>query len=1169
MGKKLRKEFVIWLMIIITMIIKSTVYAADNRNATGYNINRNDGCSVTHVSKDLTNLFWDDQVNSGENYQWSIFNNSGAYTDSYSVNTDYGTADTYLCDKYDYNYIDVSNILFACGKYELINFLNNIEGAGLGFDSELTLPYDTNYLPVYTFMKCPFDGFLARLKINYYGFKCEYDNSYVITGIRYQTKCSNFGFEGQDAFGNSGWYAGFEFGYGGGYNYPHNHCYGHPNEYTITYDSNGGSGSISNLNCLYNSSYSLSNGGFIRPGWRLSGWRNIETNQTYGLGQSFTNLTAIHGKLFTMSAQWQDVTAPMINVQDNYGWTNQTVTINPQASDNESGMNNFELYDGSKLLTSGINALNYPFFSEQNRAYRLKAVDNAGNISYRDFNVRIDKTPPNITINGSKNSDVSTGWTNQKATINVSIDEALSGLANYKVSYADGTVLKEDNYSNTSDFIIEQRKYFITRAIQYMLGRKPINQFEIDNWHNVLISWGTDVQNNFGAEVFKQFYGNREYMDGYGSTLSNQQFVTMMYNFFLCRDYNPNTDNTIENNWATVLLDGGQNRTYIAQCFFSSVEYINLSKNYGFPTTATFKNNVSNDNFSFEIVTDGATTLNITTQDNVGNVRTQKVTVLINNDALKVNMPDYGWINQNVPIHITASNTTGVQTHYNLYNNDNWCWSDGWNNDSERYFWVSNEGISHWKCIAYDDAGNYAEATNTVKIDKTSPVINSGSVNATYNSLGKMSAIKVIANDYLSGINTISIYSSNNQLLNQVIGYGASSCGIDYIFNNTNYSDYYYVIATDIAGNTYQQIICAKYTSTHNKMNNDNKTYTLADTDVYLGVLGQNYNPGTRKYIGFATPNAQSIIVTWDGKAAVNYYYTLNKITIKFDGNGGTGIMPDIINNNPTISLPTHTYTKENASGKSTFLGWNMDPKAKKPLYMENASITIAEGTTELILYAIWDDSPIIIGTDRYYTLRDAQNGEITEVDLLKTVMVTDDWNTNFELLLKVTDYNPFEFKQFISSGTTLVKYQVTDDGGNTCYTQNIVYIVDTTTEVVQENKYVRFISPDYYQKENIEGGLGINSIWRTNPNYVAILEKAMVNRKSLVEETDIMSVFGIDYSYTKPGSVSQNHIYESWTFNSDEIKEVKEFIKIHSIGNIKEITALIKFLMEFSKCKM
>jgi len=224
--------------------------------------------------------------------------------------------------------------------------------------------------------------------------------------------------------------------------------------------------------------------------------------------------------------------------------------------------------------------------------------------------------------------------------------------------------------------------------------------------------------------------------------------------------------------------------------------------------------------------------------------------------------------------------------------------------------------------------------------------------------------------------------------------------------------------------------------------------------------------------------------------------------------------------------------------------------------------------TGTVTLYAVWDASPIITAKDKYYTLEDAKNGIITQTDLLTAVTVTDDRDSDIIQNLKVTDYNSDEFKQFTSEGSTIMKYQVTDSVGNTSYTTNTVYIVDTTAAVVQENKYVRFISEESYQKANTEGGLGTNSIWKTNSNYSKILEKSMVNRRSLVQIAGSINVLGIDYSYTKPGSIIQDHIYQSWSFSPEQIRAVKEYIKTHGIGNIQEATALHEFLIEFNDCK-
>jgi len=291
------------------------------------------------------------------------------------------------------------------------------------------------------------------------------------------------------------------------------------------------------------------------------------------------------------------------------------------------------------------------------------------------------------------------------------------------------------------------------------------------------------------------------------------------------------------------------------------------------------------------------------------------------------------------------------------------------------------------------------------------------------------------------------------------------------------------------------------------------------------------------------------------------------KYKVVYNANGGGGVMDDSnFNYNTIYKLTTNAFKKSNC----LYVEWNTHADGSGTKFANNATVSkLTNVDGEIItLYAQWDNCPIIIGTDSYYTLEDAINGKITEADLIKNVIVTDDKDINLRSLLNITNYDPNEFTQFTSEGSTLIQYQVTDSGGNTSYTTNTVYIVDTTTEVVQENKYVRFISNDYYQKPTEEGGLGINSIWKTSAAYSAVLEQAMLNRRSLVEKTGSMNVFGINYNYTKPGSISRDHMYQSWSFNSEDIEKVKAYITKHGFGNIQEPTALSNFLIEFNYCK-
>jgi len=534
-----------------------------------------------------------------------------------------------------------------------------------------------------------------------------------------------------------------------------------------------------------------------------------------------------------------------------------------------------------------------------------------------------------------------------------------------------------------------------------------------------------------------------------------------------------------------------------------------------------------------------------------------------------------------------------ILTHFNDYG-----FYEGWrvaSNVNKLDYIFAAEQCGNYHVVANDMAGNSSRKDFTVKIDKTSPNIKNINITSTISANAFDNS-----NSFQSGIKSVILYDSNNNVVSQNVvddkySYNPYwSGGVDYgrVFNlayyRDNNSDLSAWIGNDWPTYFWHYTNYGIYEGRAGSPYFDMNTYKNQNIDIFNAFGNANWNALIHFntygfYEGWRVANDINVLnYTFPIEQRGNYYITvtdmagnttrnnfgLNNYIVKFDGNGGSGIMSDIINNNPTINLPTHTYLKENTAGNSKFLGWNTDSKTKMPLYMENDSITITTEVTEVTLYAIWDDCPIISGTDSYYTLEDAKSGKLSEEDLLKDVSVTDDWDSDFEKTLKIVNYNPYDFKQFTSDGSMVVKYQVTDSGGNTSYTTNIVYIVDTNPDVVQKNQYVRFINEDYYQKTSTDGGLGENSIWKTNVAYLGILEKAMLNRKSLVEEIGSMNAFGFNYSYAKPGSISQNHIYQSWSFDSDEIEKVKEYINTHGFGNIQEATALKNFLIEFGDCK-
>ena len=82
-----------------------------------------------------------------------------------------------------------------------------------------------------------------------------------------------------------------------------------PNDYTIRYDSNGGSGTVAAQSAVWDTPVTLAENAFSRRGYRFTGWENsYGDGRTYPAGQEVTNLSGKNqGDRVTLYAQWQAI----------------------------------------------------------------------------------------------------------------------------------------------------------------------------------------------------------------------------------------------------------------------------------------------------------------------------------------------------------------------------------------------------------------------------------------------------------------------------------------------------------------------------------------------------------------------------------------------------------------------------------------------------------------------------------------------------------------------------------------------------------------------------------------------------------------------------------------------------------------------------------------------
>ena len=240
----------------------------------------------------------------------------------------------------------------------------------------------------------------------------------------------------------------------------------------------------------------------------------------------------------------------------------------------------------------------------------------------------------------------------------------------------------------------------------------------------------------------------------------------------------------------------------------------------------------------------------------------------------------------------------------------------------------------------------------------------------------------------------------------------------------------------------------------------------------------------------------------------------------------------------------------------SVFMGWSLEdgkdtfiPQWKAGDVVRNL---VAEDGGEITLYAVWDDCPWIQAQDLYYTLEQAQSGFITEEEILSHATATDREDgspilpgtnpapSDPEVFTSFTipDYQAEEFTNLQHDFATSENLTVVDHVGNKYVKQIMVHVTDTTPKKLTQmdlTGVTRFINSKYYNKSFEEGGLEDNSIWKVDPEYKAALESALNN---MDHDTPV----------------------ETYVFSKETIKQMKQYVETHGIGNSKEPDALRNF---------
>ncbi len=243
-----------------------------------------------------------------------------------------------------------------------------------------------------------------------------------------------------------------------------------------------------------------------------------------------------------------------------------------------------------------------------------------------------------------------------------------------------------------------------------------------------------------------------------------------------------------------------------------------------------------------------------------------------------------------------------------------------------------------------------------------------------------------------------------------------------------------------------------------------------------------------------------------------------------------------------------------------------LDKNDSPVTHVLHCSVTDSAGNVakaDITVKVKYNEFPTITAQDRYFTLEEAQGGQITKDALLKNAITdgklsandTEEGNLNNKL--DMVDFKASDFTSFTDSGYVTVTFHVQDSmgpggKGKETYRQIKVYVVkDGVIEEPEKAQNIRFINKKYYdlnkgvnpdtlseeEKEarNGNGGLNVESKWYHDPEYQAVIEAAF--RKTQ----------GTDYEFTK-----------------EDIDKIKAYVDANGIGTTRSDAALDNFYSQF-----
>ena len=198
------------------------------------------------------------------------------------------------------------------------------------------------------------------------------------------------------------------------------------NKYTVTFDKNNGTGTMTDQTFTYGVKQALTKNAFARTGYTFAGWitQAIGKGTTYTDQQEVTSLSATDGATIRLYAQWTAIS--------------YTVTYDGNGSTSGSTASSSHTYDTAKALTAnGFTKTGYTF-----KGWNTKA-DGSGT-SYAD-----KASVKNLSSTNGATVTLYAQWTANKYTVAYNANGGSGTMATDTVSYGTGYVTKTNAFTRT------------------------------------------------------------------------------------------------------------------------------------------------------------------------------------------------------------------------------------------------------------------------------------------------------------------------------------------------------------------------------------------------------------------------------------------------------------------------------------------------------------------------------------------------------------------------------------------------------------------------------------------------------------------------------------------------------------------------------------------------